>query len=374
MEITKFLDKENINRKDIICFINEVFEEQTQAEGINNLKLKISNNYEKLEGGIGVDKNLQSCYMVVNLRKILKFRKENKDQLMKIYKTIIHEMEHAKTLIKTKDNDFYDYSHLQVLMECLEYIPSLNFPKKEINAHLFDRFIYNKKSSINYACSTAELKSELEASKKTLEAFSDYLSSQEIENEKKVINNNQIMNDTMELQYDKFRNPGNKFALSVQQLGKIIPKNLFLLDQFPMLKSIFDDQGNIKKLYDIYQSTMKDNKEMNDQIITHMLFSIRPECMDLGNSLKDPQFKMDVENLIGNYDRKVIEFYKRKKDLENFVDSPKIISDNFEIIKMNSNNLNSIINQYSLKRTSGHIVDLSIRCDYPLLKRTKKTK
>ena len=213
MMFEKFMNKKRLTLKDVKLFIEETTKEELKKFGISNVKVKL--NYTSIIGysKVTVNKKIQNITMQINMNRIiidyLTHMDKNKT-LFRIYNTIIHEIEHIKTLTLTHKKDFYDYEHLLIMMEYLGNLTpdKINYEniKKILNKRqitLKNMLILGKYMNVNYDFSTSELKSRLISYKESIEKFEKYLSILDKEKYQLIIDTLERLNDKTEIAYGR---------------------------------------------------------------------------------------------------------------------------------------------------------------------------
>ena len=134
MKIDKYIENnKNISIIEISRLTIRIIKEELEKLGLDNVKIKLNYLEFRSYSSVKVNRNLDDITINVNINKILlENRGDNKKLLFRLYNTIIHEIEHVKTLTLTKKEDFYDYDHLLILME---YISQVFMELKKANVN-----------------------------------------------------------------------------------------------------------------------------------------------------------------------------------------------------------------------------------------------
>lgn len=363
MKLEEVLNRENFTNKDLKKLVDDVFALKKQELGLANVRLVYAKNPFKSYGSINFGGNFNNIVININLYKF-RIRKQNKlKKIFNIYNTLIHELEHIKTFQKTNGEDYYDYEHLMILLEyfrCAK-IFNIDIGKRKIN--LISKINIKRLMDINYPISTSEIKSRLIAYRETLDVFYPCLKEEDIKTYKKIILSLEYLSDNIEIMYDRNRRPINKFLTIIRDAYIFVVNNKNLIQEFGILKNLFNDDGTIKNIYDLYQSINDKNKEMYDKLIINLFLSIN---VDLTPYFGDVEFKKYMEGLIDKYNNKVVDFFKNIEIAKVFIDDNKILRDNLMMQKQSVLLLDRLTNFYGLQKNSGIVLDYSLRKDFKI--------
>lgn len=329
-----------------------IFQDTIKKAGLEEVvNLKIIKSVFKNIGSLKIRKDFESAEMRINLSKA---KKEEAEEIYQISQAIFHEIEHAKTLFLTKKEDFYSYEHLISIMEYLYYgnIFKINFEK--ISMSLPEAYFLKREMNKNYELSSSEIYANLASYLKLQEAYGNEFDREKNKTCSQIIQSLEFLNSNIEIHYNHYGQPINKFMMFTVHAGSYINQNKEVYNQYKILRHLFNNDGTVKSLYDIYLNINEDNEAMYKKIMTGYLASIN--C-DYKESLQDQSFKQYVESLISDYINGTIDYYNNIEKGQIFIDNPKVLSDNLIMKKRNVKILNGIAKKYDLNLTSGTIID-----------------
>lgn len=335
---------------EIVNFIASQAEQQFNLYNIENVEIKYINLLSKKNSFVSVDKNLKQYKIYFNLNVFKKLENPK----FYLYNSLLHEIEHIKTMELTKRDNFYSYEHLLSIMEYCNFINPKKLNKtKEINLSCFNKIRLISFMKSNYNFSTTEIKSNLEAYKGSIKKYKLYLTNNELEKYKLIIESLELLNDLSCISYNFVYGFVNKFTCVLINTQNILINHPEILKEYKILQNLFNEKGYVKNIYDIYLTRNDLNADMIDKLVLNLLFTINE---DLTSYLYDSNFKKYLEKIISDYNYKVMNFIKNKEKANVFIDDKKIIKSNLEIMKKNISILRALINKYNLKRNSGYVL------------------
>ncbi|GEM_PF-865872 len=363
MMFEKFMNKKRLTLKDVKLFIEETTKEELKKNGISNVKVKL--NYTSIIGysKVTVNKKIQNITMQINMNRIiidyLTHMDKNKT-LFRIYNTIIHEIEHIKTLTLTHKKDFYDYEHLLIMMEYLGNLTPdiINYEsiKKILNKRqitLKNMLILGKYMNVNYDFSTSELKSRLISYKESIEKFEKYLSISDKEKYQLIIDTLERLNDKTEIAYNRKKIPYNKFVETLLTTAKYINNDKSLLEEYAILQNLFKMDGTLVNCYELYQNINNSNKAMYDKIIIQLFINTK---YDYSIYLQDEEFKNYIENLSSKYINNAIDYIDHFDEYIIFIKDKSFLKENIKLLKKNVLLLRNNSKKYNLSLNAGTII------------------
>lgn len=362
MEIEKYLEDNNeIGILEIGKLTIRIIKEELEKLGIDNIKIKLNYLEFRNYSSVKVNRNLDDITINVNVGKILlENRKDKKKLLFRLYNTIIHEIEHVKTLTLTKKEDFYDYDHLLILMEYISQI-FMGFNGMDVKNIRFSNKIGIKNfinigryMSYNYEFSTSEIKSQLVAYTKSLEVFKEVLTEEEIKRYERIIMELHRLDNCVEAAYDVNKIPVMKFVTSLLYTIKVIESNKAYIDEFGILKNIFREDGRLKNIYELYLDINDDNRKMYERLMVEEFINIR---FDYRKYFDDVEFKEYLERIIANYMNSVVDYCININEMEIFTKNKSFIKENLKILKDIMSILSKNSEYHGLTIQAGTIID-----------------
>lgn len=315
--------------KNIKEYVERILFDELDKDEIDKINIKIINS-PLINSIAGIKPNIKaSRYTIfINMNKINKSKKE--DILDNVYTSVIHELEHFKTFEYTKKDNFYEYEHLISLLEYIYYITILNIKPKD-NNNLSKKIILGDLLKRNYNISTGEIKSTLESRKKLSKRRNNPL-------DKEVVKGLEILNESMEITYFE-----NKIVSKVRlYLGfsvKYLFQNPDLIKDYKILSILFNDDGTLKSILELFNS----RNNLNSKIIDNIML----ELIDKNNIPDNEEFEKYFNNLVINYNKKVVYYVDNIKYGEVLVDK-KDLRHNLYYIKDKARKLNRIIDELNL--------------------------
>jgi hypothetical protein len=333
---------------------------------LTNINLKYSKNKLRPYGSVGFNGDLNNISIYINLHKILNEKQDNVKKLFNLYYNLIHELEHDKTFDKTKDEQYYDFEQLMVLLEYLSYAQKLNIDISNGKINLIAKFSIKRLMDMNYSFSTTEMKSRLVAYKETLEMFLPYLKEEDIKTYKQIIESSSFLNNNTEIMYDETKRPVNKFWTILILSQILISKNKETIQKFGILKNLYNDDGSIKSLYELYKSINIENKEMYDKLIINLFLTVNADLksyfIEDESKKYDEDFKRYMEDLINKYNKKAVYYFDNIELGKVFINDNRKLKDNLRMLKQNEALLNNdLAKRYNLKLNSGILLDYTLR-------------
>lgn len=364
MEIDKYIENnKNISIIEISRLTIRIIKEELEKLGIDNVKIKLNYLEFRSYSSVKVNRNLDDITINVNINKILlENRGDNKKLLFRLYNTIIHEIEHVKTLTLTKKEDFYDYDHLLILMEYISQVfmelKKANVNKIKLNGKIGIKNFINigRYMSYNYEFSTSEIKSQLVAYIKSLEVFREYLTEEEIKRYERIILELRRLDNCVEAAYDVNKIPIMKFSTSLMYTLGVIKSNKEYLGEFGILKNLIKEDGNLKNIYELYLDINDENKEMYERLMIEEFISIRA---DYRKYFEDIEFKEYLERIIANYMNQVVDYFININEMGIFINNKNFIKENLKVLTKISKILSKNIEYYGLTIQAGMIIDSS---------------
>lgn len=364
MEIDKYIENnKNISIIEISRLAIRIIKEELEKLGIDNIKIKLNYLEFRSYSSVKVNRNLDDITINVNINKILlENRGNNKKLLFRLYNTIIHEIEHVKTLTLTKKEDFYDYDHLLILMEYISQVfmelKKANVNKIKLNGKIGIKNFINigRYMSINYEFSTSEIKSQLVAYIKSLEVFREYLTEEEIKRYERIILELRRLDNCIETAYDSNKIPIMKFSTSLMYTLGVIKSNKEYLEEFGILKNLIKEDGNLKNIYELYLDINGENREMYERLMIEEFISIRA---DYRKYFEDIEFKEYLERIIANYMNQVVDYFININEMGIFINNKNFIKENLKVLTKISKILSKNIEYYGLTIQAGMIIDSS---------------
>ncbi|MDD4298455.1 MAG: hypothetical protein PHS98_02320 [Bacilli bacterium] len=350
IELERALNKNKLNKKDLLQLVERIFTAKKQELGLTNTRLSFGKGPSRPYGSIVFRGNLNDVGLRINLNRFLSTNEAPVKILFNLYNTLIHELEHAKVFEKTREEEYYDYEHLMSLLEYINYAKKYNIDPCNPNINIIKKIFIKRIIDINYSFSTTEIKSQLTAYVETLNIFAPYLSKEDIKKYKRIIEALQLLNDSMEIVYNENKRPINKFLMSIINAQSMLKAKNELIQKFGILKNLFHENGNIKSVYELYKGISEANKEMYDKLIMNLLLSLR---VDFTQYFADEEFKTYIGGLADKYNDMAINYFKNMDLVKIIITDEKVLKYNLVILKSKVQILNELTNLYGLSKNSG---------------------
>lgn len=339
-------------------FTKQSFERIINAEKLSDVvNLKINSNFFTSSGVLTIDKGLTKGKVTINLYEILrkKYYKEKKE--FEIINNIYHELEHTKTLIQTKNGNYYSFEHLISLMEFITYANMFNIKFDKLSFNMQKMVKLKKMLNKNYEVSTSEINASLIGYKQSFEKYEHKLTDDDKKNITQLINVLKLLSENMEICYDHLGGCNNKFSLLLTNTSNYINKYPEVYKKYKILHNLFDEDGTVKKLSDIYSGITNENIEMYKKIMIYYIISVKDEYNAEFINNMDKKF---LENIINEYMNNTIDYFKNINLCKIFIDKTKVLTDNLLIKKKNVQVLNKFIIEHNIERTSGLLIGNSM--------------
>lgn len=361
MKISKYINKEQLNFRDIKQFIRGVVQEELIETNMEN-QIKFEFDYVNLNGYSSIisDKNLEKFKLLININRI-KFNyiihKDQKEFLFELYRIILKEIEYIKTLILTQKKDFYDYEHLLILMEYFNNLSINNIDveklldKKQIN--LEKLILFGKNINKCYRFSTIDLKSKLVSYQKSIKMFEKYLTIEEKNKYKLIIDTLQRLNDKCETAYNYRQMPYIKFNKTILNMIKQIKKDKNIMKKFQILQNIFNADGNMLNCYELYKNINEQNKKMYDKMIIELFINTK---FDYSRYFDDLEFKKHIEELASKYINDTIDYFEHFDEYEIFIKNKMYLKENMMLLKRNVTLLRENCKEYGMTLITGTLM------------------
>lgn len=359
MQIKEVIKGYTLEGKSLKKIIDELWMQKQKELGLEHVRLYYSLNPFSPNGSVAFNGDIDKIKIKFNLRKYKNKKDSNTKRLFCAYVNLLHEIEHAKTFVKTQKEDFYDYEHLLVLLEFLAYLNILQIDVKRIKSSLLKTIMMNVILKTNYLISTSEIKSNLVSYREALIEFSEFLNEDDIETHKKLVDMYELLNENIEIVKTSNAQYIDKLRFIVLNSFKIISKNPEIIQKFKILTHLFNEDGTHKNIYELYQNINVENKEMYDKLIMSM-FTL--EKIDLHEYFQsDEGFKKYIEDLVARYRNKNIGFYNNIQKIDTFFDSPLISRNNLINQKQTELILRKLSEEYGLESKSGFVLDYRLQ-------------
>lgn len=338
--------------KEMKDFATKVFNEEVSKLNLRNITLKFDYSSKKYYGKMLPTDNYNSAVVRLNLLMLIKNKRNTE---IEIYKNIIHELEHAKTLLYTRDKECNSYDQLYCLMEYMSMVDKNTFyTDKIVKLGYISKINIRLLISQNYKFSKSEILANYVSYARSFDRFQEELNDEQLAYFPIIIDNYRILLNTAIIRYDKAGNALNGLFVVYGAAKYFVHYNRDLLEEYPVLKQLFDNDGRYKNIYDLYKNKNSKNSDItNNIIISLMLIS----SIDLSPYISDLDFKKYISELIGNYNDKVIEYYTNLDKIDLMFENKQYLLNNFKLLKANVTVLNGYIEKFGLERCSGYVLD-----------------
>lgn len=328
-------------------FCYEIFEKE--SKGLKNAKLKIlPMDLFKLSGYVRPNFKKKNYVVVINSN--IHSKMSNFERRFYTYVTICHEIEHIRIFEESKKETIFDFEYLMTIMEYISYLSEFSIPFDNEEIGFKSRQLIMKSIKNNYSISTGELKCNLEGYKK---AYLNYR-----EQSKKIstiIESLIFLNNNMQLYFDKDILAVDKFAYFLIRTSNYIKKYPQILQEYKILNNLFDNNGNIKTIYEIYSNSKNNTIVFYNKLIINLLSTIKVDDELIGN-INESSYKIYLETIIDDYINSVIYYYKNIKLGMVFIEKEKILYENLKILLNRVKNLDTIVETYNLNKKTGLIL------------------
>ena len=335
-----------------------LFNEEINKLGLNNVSIKFINSPKKFYAKNIPSKDFRTYRIEINLYQFFKNKRNNEIYL---YKNIIHELEHVKTLAYPQNENYYNHDHIYSLLEYMSMINKNSFYKDHVlKLNLKYRIELSQLMIKNYQFSKSEILANLVSLQKMVDKYHDLIPKEELQSYLFLIDIYTILKDMAILRYDVNRNAINGLYITYGAVKYFIKKNPEIINNFKSLNIIYHEDGEYKDIYELYNNINEDNKDLIENTIINLMLINK---YDLSPYMNDINFKNYLSDIIANYNNKVFMFYNNfNKINELFTRKNKknnYLYYNYKLLKTNVLVLADYINRYGLEIKSGMIIDNS---------------
>lgn len=126
--------------KNLEKYCNSIIEEELKDKYKTKISLKVKNQpFNNANGFIETHFKDSTYEIIINKRRFTQY--SEKSQLLYVYLTIFHKLEHIKTFEKNKEKGYFDTEHFISLLEYINYQYELNQPYNKINLNALKRML-----------------------------------------------------------------------------------------------------------------------------------------------------------------------------------------------------------------------------------------
>lgn len=328
--------------KDVKEKYKELFNKEIDLEKLNNVTFKIKPIlFNDVNAFVHPNIKEDKYKIFVNS---LKFKDNLCDSDLYMYISILHELEHVKTMKKFSQDVNYDYMNLMCLMEYISIARNsyLSYDKPNVKSNILFKRIYQ----LNYKNSPNELRSIIGSLEKIAEKNIE-LPSDKKEFLASYLKNLNIYNYNNILYYNKKAISCDLFSYFLKNTSLYIKKYPNLLIDFPILKNFFKNNGDLKSIFEIYMENKNNSNELYDKFMINLLPNVNLNDK-FDTLLEDNKFKNYIEDITGNYNENVFKYYSNIEQMSRFVDE-NIVYENLDKILIRTKKINKILNKYNLK-------------------------
>lgn len=291
--------------------------------------------------------------IVLNLDKIHNTEK-GKNYEINLFKTLNHEIEHVNLIHQNNSDGKYDYSYLMAIMEHLYYAEFFKCRLKYTPFSAVRYLFLRKQMAKNNDLSPQEICADLTTYKKLIEKYRNRITDEELQNYNKIITSLDFLNTNFEIFYNVDSEATNRFGMFICSINQYIKKNPNILEKYGILKNIYNENLELKNVYELYNSINKDNEEMYNRLILDLFTTFK---MDYSEYFKDENFKKYTENLFNQYIEQSIDYYNNINIGNIYVDDKKVLMDNLKMKKRNMLIINSIAKTYGIEIIGKNMLD-----------------
>lgn len=267
------------------------------------------------------------------------------------YTTLIHELEHIKIA------NIYSKNVKLSFLELLAVMEYIIVTKEGKIVLLIDKLATHNVYTKRYYTSPMEVLCIKAGYRKATEKFENIISKENIDKMKTICKALEIWEKQMEIGYLEKDKPYNLFVYLFVRLGQIIKKNKMIYNMYPILKTLYSANGDIRSLEEIYLELKEIDESLCDEVVLHIFMYYQKDYTDL--FVKMPDLKKYIAELSNRYCEAASEFCDKIELMELFLDR-EIIMDNFTVIQNNVRQINNLMLYYEMEHTNGGIIPLDI--------------
>lgn len=342
--VDRYVEYEKCNIRNIKMFVKEIFQNSCED---NNVVLKLINKPHKINGAIKLYKG--KFYVYINVYAAA--HSKNRSVCMKyfyVYGTLMHELEHIK--INQNLHKCSDYSNMLATIE--SYLDIYNTGVGKSLEKVIG--IFNKGGAIlKYQTMSSELWCNWISMKEAYRLFVNKMTEVEKERIKNILKSLEVLNKNLIIEYRINGEPVNKFINTVKEGSRFIRKNKELASRVDAFCYLFDVNGNIKSLENLYNDSLVENELLYKELMLNYILYIDMNYSEILE--KNEVLKIYIEKILNEYCLNCIEYIENQAWAGVFVDQ-KVLEDNEYMILSNMKYVNNLMETLKLNRYVGGII------------------
>ena len=324
-------------------------------------------------GSMKLNTDFDNAEIKINAKRISKQTVDLLKCKYNIYNTVAHEISHALLFISPAQEE-KDFSY-PILLASMEYCHLANMVKSDLSKGtkgLSKVFKAQRLINKNHLISMSEINANIFGTQIALEKYEHELSDDDVLNQKVILASLKLVAKEMQIFYDLKGFVNNSFAAFLPSVITIIKKYPEILDKFPIIKTIFDENLKICSPYELFNKRKTSlNPEFYDDVIIQWLINIDGNISSL---FLDDEFKEYVGELIKKYIQRTQEFYDNRELVLVSLENEKHYSKNLRYKRQSIAVLMSLANKYGIDIGDTMILDSNVmfNTDSLIKKRIKK--
>lgn len=334
--------------------VKQLFDEAMEENAYTDVTLNFKFQPIQAIAFVTFNGDINDLKINMNTLKLLFNNDSSEKKLFNVYNNFFHEFEHIKVIKNATNQDCCNYNYLFSVLEYIDNMKSARLTPNFNNLNCLKLFLLNQLMRKNYSISTNEINSNLVGYSKALQSLESNLMEQDVVLYKKIIESLKFLDENIEIKYVENGSYADKFSTVISNSQEYLFQNIQLLQAYPILKIIFEDNGNVKNIYSLYQERTEKNKTMYDKLIINLLLTYN---FDLSSYFEDIEFKKYVERISDQYNNSCINYFKNINLGKIFVTDEKILVENLKRKKQKILLLKKLGSKYELNTNSGILLN-----------------
>jgi hypothetical protein len=343
------------NKKILDDFCRDSIKELLKKNEIGiNVGFDSTYSLRSFNGKTAFDNANSTASIVVNYHNI-----PDETSFFNLYNTIAHEIYHIKTWMFEVNNKSISYDTFISTLERLYYVKTMGMDinNSKLKANDFFKFqIFLRKNSYTLP---SDINADYDGYKEALAKFFGELTDEEINNYNNIIESLAFIKDNLQIIYGFGNEPLHTFQQFFIASSLYVRENPLVLEYYPILSFIFNENGLLKPLGELYELRKK-YPDLIDRFLLELLQSVDFDKNDvLKSMLSHDIYKEYINNIISDSINSTISYYKNEQKGLVFLNQ-SVLNDNLLFKKKSALYLRQQALKHGLELHCGLILDSRI--------------